>query len=85
MSSANTPPAAPRDRRGRAASRTEAEPLEREDAARYVAALAADLADLSRRCELGLVPYLLDLARAEAKAIVEVERRRSARAARDEA
>lgn len=43
-----------------------AEPLTADDAANYIADLAAELADIAREVKLDLVAYLLDIARLEA-------------------
>jgi hypothetical protein len=40
--------------------------LARDDAANYIADLAAELADMARAVKLDLVAYLLDIARLEA-------------------
>ena len=49
--------------------------LEREEAARYIAALTTELSAISRRADLGLLTYFLEMARMEAQEIAVAERK----------
>jgi hypothetical protein len=49
--------------------------LKREEAAHYIAGLAAELAALARQADLTLLCYFLEMARQEAQEIVVSERK----------
>jgi hypothetical protein len=57
--------------------------LEREEAARYIAALTTELSAIARRADLGLLTYFLEMARMEAQEIAVEERKARRKVDRD--
>ncbi|WP_043538785.1 hypothetical protein [Salinarimonas rosea] len=59
-----------------------ASPLSRDEAARYIGAITAELGEIARRSDLDLLAYFLEMARMEAQELVKAERAAEAEARR---
>ncbi|MGP9821794.1 hypothetical protein ACTZWW_17385 [Salinarimonas sp. NSM] len=55
-------------------------PLSREEAARYIGAITAELGEIARRSDLDLLAYFLEMARMEAQELVKAERKADSKA-----
>ncbi|WP_372423469.1 hypothetical protein [Salinarimonas chemoclinalis] len=55
-------------------------PLSREEAARYIGAITAELGEIARRSDLDLLAYFLEMARMEAQELTKAQRKAEAKA-----